>query len=124
VSDEADQSEDNWLPVLGGASEGRFKWGWDRVHREAVVWSVSGPGDGLPSHDSFLTTAWGRRPSQTDGDTLGAAWLARVKEGEQELVIEAFQEKAVPENVVGWFRRERPDLPIRVIGCAGAGVRR
>lgn len=87
----------------------RFKWGCGAAEGE-VVWTVSGPGDGLPSHVEQLITAWGREPSSSAGDLLGTAEYMRSPAPEPAVVviyvvvIYAYYHAQVPEAVVDWFR--------------------
>ena len=73
--------EDNWALAPRGVVAGQFKWGWNEASG-AVVWPVAGPGDGFPSHDAFLSSAWGRAPSSSAGDRLGRAHCVAANEVE------------------------------------------
>jgi hypothetical protein len=91
-----------------------FKWGWNVETGETVVWSVSGAGDGLPTHAGYLGGVWGREPNLAAGDLLGDAFrpISDPKEGEEtaseEIFVHAYYDKDVPAAVVGWFRHEFP----------------
>ena len=62
------ESED-WTPDLGPPSGDQYKWGLNGDTGELTIWEVSGPGDGFPSHDTYLATAWGRRPRYDGRDS-------------------------------------------------------
>lgn len=94
-----------------------FKWGWSATEGE-VVWDVRGPGDGLPSHDQQLSTAWGREPGSSAGDLFGNAEYVRSPAPEPDVVvIHAFYSAPVPEAVVHWFRAAFPDARVRLAGA-------
>ena len=99
---------DDWAPELVYHSgRGRWKWGWNRQTGETTVWEVGGPGDGFPSHDAYLTAAWGRRPHITSGDVLGFA-----QSDPPTLVIRAYYGADVPDAVVAAFRALAPTAQI------------
>ena len=95
---------------------GQFKWGWNEQTGEAV-WPVAGPGDGFPTHDTFLSSAWGRAPKHDAGDRLGRA--QHLAGGEVEatvtelVVVQCYYGGDVPEAVLEWFRREFPNALVR-----------
>ena len=100
--------DDDWAPKLvNHAGNGRWKWGWNRQTGEATIWEVAGPGDGFPSHESYLTAAWGRRPRMTDGDLVGFA-----ERDSQTLVIHVYYGAEVPDAVVAAFRSVAPTVAI------------
>jgi hypothetical protein len=101
-------------PHIRHVSADRFKWGWNSVTGEVEVWSVSGHGDGLPAHAKQLRAAWGREPSQANGDVLGTA--SHLREGAVELeqvVIETYYGQQAPASIIDWFRQAFPDARIR-----------
>lgn len=110
---------EDWSPDLGEVEPGRFKWDWNVVDGEAVVWAVSGPGDGLPAHAEHLSVAWGRRPSQGEGDVLGIAFhypagAIDVSRPElEQVVIQAYYGRPVPASVIRWFRQAFPNALLR-----------
>jgi hypothetical protein len=74
-------SVDDWVPQ---DDFDRIKWGWNVETGEAVVWTVTGVGDGRPGHTEYLEERWGRPPSVENGDVLGLAhWV--VLEGRDRL---------------------------------------
>lgn len=111
---ERDETWGDWTPDHEGSDIERFKWGWNAVDGE-VVWAVSEPGDGLPSHSEQLSSAWGREPSLASGDVLGAASLHRSEErGAGVVVIDVYYGANVPTKVVRWFRGVFPDAQLRL----------
>jgi hypothetical protein len=109
--------EDDWEPdTAGDLRSGQFKWGWSEVSGE-VVWPVAGPGDGLPSHDAFLSSAWGRAPSSSAGDRLGRARHFASDQveaaGSALVIVESYYGADVPPSVLEWFQREFPDAAVR-----------
>lgn len=95
---------DDWAPELVYHSgRGRWKWGWNRQTGEATIWEVAGPGDGFPSHDTYLRAAWGRRPQITNGDVVGFA-----QADPPTLLIHAYYGADVPDAVVDRFRSLAP----------------
>jgi hypothetical protein len=108
--------DDGWSLNEAEASAGRFKWGWNADTREAVAWAVSGPGDGRPVHDGFLSRVWGRRPSVVNGDVLGTAVCSG---GPEQIVVHAYFGKAVPVAVVEWFEKKFPSASVSVLPGAG-----
>ncbi len=109
--------ENDWEPASGDLRSGQFKWGWNEQTGE-VVWPVAGPGDGFPTHDAFLSSAWGRAPKPDAGDRLGRAHhFARgeVEAADNELVlVESYYGGEVPAVVLEWFRREFPSAAVKV----------
>jgi hypothetical protein len=90
--------------------------GWNEENGE-VVWPVAGPGDELPSHDAFLSSASGRAPSSSAGDRLGRAHYLAANEveaaGSALVVVESYYGEEVPMAVLEWFRREFPGAIVR-----------
>lgn len=113
-------SSDGWvLGVAGPDAEliERFKWGWN-PERGETVWSVGGPGDGLPSHSEHLEAAWGRAPDMTQRDVLGMAFRyargADDEDSEREVIeIDVFYGRHVPGSVIDWFRSAFPQALLR-----------
>ena len=80
-----------------------MKWGWNAETGAATVWEVAGPGDGFPSHQSYLTAAWGRAPRVAGGDILGfAEWRPPT------LAIYAYAGAELPDAVEAHFRAAFP----------------
>lgn len=105
--------DETWFPTLEDAEVERFKWAWNAVAGE-LVWAVSGPGDGLPSHTEQLSSEWGREPRPRAGDVLGAAEYVPPRGTEAGVVlIQAFYGKRVPPLVADWFRAAFPDAELR-----------
>lgn len=91
-----EESWDDWTPNLEDAEVEGFKWGWNAGEGE-VVWTVSGPGDGLPAHAEQLKSEWGRDPSLAAGDVLGAAEYAPSRASAAAvIVIHAYYGEPVP----------------------------
>ena len=67
---------------------------------------MSGPDDGLPAHDQQLSVAWGRRPSQAEGDVLGIAF--HYPAGDIDV-----SRRPVPASVICWFRQAFPNALLR-----------
>ena len=85
-----------------------FKWAWAEAEGE-LVWRVSGPGDGGPTHEEQLRQAWGRGWSSASGDILGMARYAEPDGAEPAVVsIHVYYGEAVPPGVVRWFRKAFP----------------
>lgn len=106
MSSDGTAADDRWDPQLGRESgrEGtQFKWGLRARDVDPTVWEVSGPGDGFPSHDTYLETAWGRMPSTAAGDMLGiATWEP------PQLTIKTYYSEDVPQPVRDAFREMFP----------------
>jgi hypothetical protein len=113
---------DDWAPTPSGDVAGQFKWGWNKENGE-IVWPVAGPGDGFPSHDAFLSSAWGRAPSSSAGDRLGRAHHLAANEvetvGSALVVVESYYGDDVPGAVLEWFRREFPEALVRAASVRG-----
>ncbi len=110
---------DDWRPMPEDPDgEERFKWGWNAVDGE-TVWAIGGAGDGFPAHAAQLTAAWGREPSSTAGDVLGAAQYVPARASEPAAVdIHPYYGEPVPVAVVDWFREAFPDAQLRERGTA------
>ena len=100
-----DQGE--WAPDLEGSAGPSFKWGLNGDSGEFTVWDVSGPGDGFPSHRTYLATAWGRS-IRHDRDILGFATV----EGST-VALTVYGEATVPDEAFGWARRQFPDKDVQ-----------
>ena len=103
----SDQSED-WTPQLGPLEGDLFKWGLDGETGEFTVWEVGGPGDGLPTHVTYLETAWGRPPQYDGRDVLGY-----LLADEQGVLLVAYQEAEVPVEAVRWAEARFPGHALR-----------
>jgi len=106
-------SEDDWAPQ---DDFDRIKWGWNGETGEAVVWTVTGVGDGRPGHTEHLEERWGRPPSVEDGDVLGVAYFV-VLEGTDrlnEIAVEAYYASEVPAAVVAALSAAYPGVTITV----------
>lgn len=104
-------SSDEWTPVLDFERDNstRLKWGLNSETREVTVWDVAGPGDGFPSHQSYLTAAWGRAPRVARGDVLGfAEWHPPT------LAIHVYGGVELPEAVDVHFRAAFPAARITI----------
>ena len=102
--------ESEWEPELGDeATRRRWKWGWNQATGEATVWEVAGPGDGFPSHETYLRTAWGRTPDTARGDCLGFAELDPPT-----LLVHGYYGAEVPGAVVAAFGALAPTAAIAV----------
>lgn len=107
---------EEWLADVDDPDE-CFKWGWN-LENGTTVWTVGGPGDGLPSHGERLNAAWGRAPSIEQGDVLGAAYRyadgVSDDEGVRDLiVVDAYYGSPVPAAVVDWFKATFPEALLR-----------
>jgi hypothetical protein len=114
VSDlDRDATGDDWVPELEDADVEHFKGGWNADDGE-VVWSVSGRGDGLPSHAEQLSAAWGREPNMAAGDVLGMATHVPSRSHERAtVVIQGYYGASLPDDVVRWFQKALPGLGCR-----------
>lgn len=94
----------------------RLKWGWNHQTGDAEVWAVAGPGDGLPSHQEHLNEAWGREPSISRGDVLGAAHISKSSEGGEppEILLSVYFSQEVPTSVCEWFAASYPSAEMTV----------
>jgi hypothetical protein len=102
------EQDEDWAPdPIDDAGSGRWKWGWNRQTGEATIWEVGGPGDGFPSHDTYLTAAWGRRPHMAGGDVVGVA-----ESDPPTLVIHAYYGADVPDALIAAFRSLAPTAAI------------
>ena len=112
-ADDRDVAWDDWPPTLEDPDAECFKWAWSEAD-SALVWRVSGPGDGRPFHEEQLLQAWGREPSPALGDLLGVATYAPTAGGERALVsIYAYFGAAVPADITRWFQQSFPDAQVR-----------
>jgi hypothetical protein len=106
-------SVDDWVPQ---DDFDRIKWGWNVETGEAVVWTVTGVGDGRPGHTEYLEERWGRPPSVENGDVLGRAhWV--VLEGRDridEIAVEAYYTCEVPADVMAALSAAFPGATIAV----------
>ena len=110
-----DESWDDWVPELEDTEVELFKWGWSAPDG-ALVWRVSGPGDGLPSHAAELKATWGREPSSAAGDVFGDTEYVPARASEPAVVvIHAYYGGRVPDAVVDWFREAFPDAQLRLL---------
>jgi len=100
-----DQGE--WAPELERSAGHSFKWGLNGDSGEFTIWEVSGPGDGFPSHATYLATSWGRS-IRHDRDILGYAAVEAST-----VVVVVYGERAVPDEAVGWARRQFPDKQVK-----------
>jgi hypothetical protein len=95
-----------------------FKWGWAAAGGAAAVWRVEGGVDGLPTHEQRLLEAWGRAPRLSGGDVLGVAFAAQegMPGGEEPVavVVCAYYQRAVPQEVLAWFRAAFPQRLLEV----------
>jgi len=100
------EADGRWAPLLSRENDRettQFKWGLRAGGIEPTIWEVSGPGDGFPSHHTYLATAWGREPSTDAGDVLGiASWEP------PQFNIEAYYSEDVPQPVHDAFRAMFP----------------
>ena len=90
----------------------RFKWAWSEEHG-ALVWSVSGPGDGRPFHEERVRQAWGRELDPTLGDVFGVATHTH-SEGDEPaaLSIHVYFGASVPASIVRWFKEAFPSARV------------
>jgi hypothetical protein len=102
------QHED-WTPHLGPLPGLQFKWGLNGETGEFTIWDVSGPGDGYPSHDTYLATAWGRPPS-FDSDLVG---MVLVDE-ETVQVMSLGSAEPPPAPAVEWAKRCYPTRDLQL----------
>ena len=102
-------SSDEWAPDFAPDPETtQLKWGFNGATGEVTVWEVAGPGDGFPSHNAYLTTAWGRGPRTDKGDIVGfAEWRPPT------LVIGTYRAK-LPDAVEAHFRSAFPGADVVV----------
>jgi hypothetical protein len=100
------ESED-WTPELGPPAGDQYKWGLDGDTGELTVWEVGGPGDGFPSHDTYLATAWGRRPRYDGRDQLGYAIVR-----DADVLLVAYQEAELPPKLTHWAEAAFPGRPV------------
>lgn len=100
-------SNDGWSSDLTPDPDAtQLKWGLNGETGEVTAWEVAGPGDGFPSHNAYLTTAWGRAPRVEDGDIVGVAeWRPPT------LAIHTYA-RHLPELVEAHFRAAYPDARI------------
>jgi hypothetical protein len=102
-TDERDAPFEDWPPTFENAEVERFKWAWNDEHG-ALVWSVSGPGDGRPFHEEQVREAWGRGPRLDGGDVFGGADYTPGHAGERgHLSIYVYYGSTVPDAIVSWF---------------------
>ncbi len=80
----------------------RFKWGLNGESRALTIWEVSGPGDGFPSHATYLATAWGRS-IRHDRDTLGHASV-----DDSAVYLAAYGTASLPDELIAWARQRFP----------------
>lgn len=95
---------DEWAPGVTPDPEATpLKWGYNGGTGAVTVWEVAGPGDGYPSHQAYLTTAWGRAPRRAEGDVVGfAEWrpptlAIHVDGGELPAAVDAHFRTAYPD---------------------------
>jgi hypothetical protein len=111
---------DDWALLSEGSEQpGQyFKWGWAADGAATTVWRVEGGVDGLPTHKQRLLEAWGRAPSSSGGDVLGVAFAAQegtLGGGEPAAVVVcAYYQRALPQEVLAWFRAAFPRRLIEV----------
>lgn len=98
---------DEWAPDLERPAGPSFKWGLNGDSGEFTIWEVSGPGDGFPSHDTYLATAWGRS-IRHDRDILGYATVEAST-----VALTVYGEQAVSDEAVDWARRQFPDKQVK-----------
>jgi hypothetical protein len=99
---------DDWTPQLDSPAGDQFKWGLNGDTGQLTIWEVAGPGDGFPSHETYLATAWGRRPRFDGQDVLG---YALADQGTVLLV--AYQQQPVPAELHEWAKTTFPGLQLR-----------
>ncbi len=90
---------DDWAPDHPPEVDAEYKWGLDADSGAFTIWSVSGPGDGLPTHNAHIAEVWGREP--TARDTLGHATVIR-----QTIRFVAYQGRPVPAAALAWARTQ------------------
>ncbi len=57
---------DDWAPDHPPEVDAEYKWGLDADSGAFTIWSVSGPGDGLPTHNAHIAEVWAvNRPHGT-----------------------------------------------------------
>jgi hypothetical protein len=103
-----------WAPELGPPAGDQYKWGVNGETGELTIWEVSGPGDGFPSHETYLATAWGRRPRYDGADIFGAVAVEEARVG-----IRVYRSgdgpggtDEVPEPLLAWARETFPGREI------------
>jgi hypothetical protein len=84
------------LPALG------FKWGFNGESHALTIWEVSGPGDGFPTHATYLETAWGRS-IRHGRDILGHATV-----DDSAIYLAAYGTAPVPDELIAWARQQFP----------------
>ena len=87
-------------PQLGPLEGDWFKWGLDRETGEFTVWEVGGPGDGLPTHNAYLESAWERSLGYDGRDVLGYVLV-----DDDGVLVVVYQESEVPAEAVPGHRR-------------------
>jgi hypothetical protein len=93
---------DAWAPLFDQLPALRFKWGLNGDSRALMIWEVSGPGDGFPTHATYLETAWGRS-IRHDRDILGHATV-----NDSKVYLAAYGNASVPDELTAWARQRFP----------------
>jgi hypothetical protein len=91
-----------WEPHLEPSEGDGFKWALNGETGEFTIWPVRGLGDGYPSHDTYLATAWGR-PPRPPGDLLGYASI-----DEETIEFVTYYGAPLPEQARQWARQQFP----------------
>jgi hypothetical protein len=94
---------DDWAPLFDQLPALRFKWGLNGDSHVLTIWEVSGPGDGFPTHATYLATAWGRS-IRHDRDILGHASV-----DDTTVYLAAYGNASVPDELTAWARQQFPE---------------
>jgi hypothetical protein len=106
-------------PPVGEADVERFKWAWNEDDG-ALVWKVSGPGDGRPAHEEQVREAWGRGSRLDGGDVFGGAEHTPGDASEPgHLSIYVYYGSTVPDAIVSWFGDRFRGAELRVLRGSG-----
>jgi hypothetical protein len=97
---------DDWAPRSEQLPGPQFKWGLNGDSRAFTIWDVSGPGDGFPTHATYLATAWGRSVRH-DRDILGQA-----SADDSTVYLAAYGNAPVPDELTAWARRTFPEKQV------------
>ena len=109
--------DEDWTPQLDPLEGDQYKWGLNGDTGQLTIWEVGGPGDGFPSHDTYLATAWGRRPHHDSRDVLGYATVR----GEGDVLLVAYQSAELPPELIRWAEATFPGRPVALAQKPTAG---
>lgn len=102
----------DWTPQLEPREGREYKWGRDGQTGHLTIWEISGPGDGLPTHDEQLSKDWGRPDHYRPGDILGTAFIS---DDTVHITIYGADSQSAqpPEQLLAWTHTNYPGLPVR-----------